>query len=346
MTTPRPPEERLLGSILQRAERPSSALPIQHLDDETLALFVEGVLPARDRPAVVAHLADCESCRQLVAAIWKNEASSGETIAERLTDNSQTLRITSSEESSRFRAARRAMSLVVAAAAMLLIAVGVWWRGSSRELAERRAYQQSQQLLASSDFEQAKQVLAQARRQGVRSDRLLSLNSQAVRQLPGSLALASSGTLTDFGYDFDGTLARGPAQQAGLREAESLLGEAQTEPLELLLNRGHLRLTQNDFDAAATDFVRATKLEPQEPLTWLGLGLVEFARQHFEEAEAAFRRSLELDPDQLPARINRAMTLEELNRIDDARAEWQLVLTKSPPQDVRLRVEQHLNSLK
>ena len=337
MTTPHTPEDRLLDGLLRRAETASSRMPdAEHLDDETLALFVEGLLPTGERPAVIEHLADCVTCRQLVATLWSSEAREGESPAEPQAAPSRE-RVLS----------RRALKLAVAVAAMLLVAVGVWWRGTqSNMLAEQRTYQQSQQLLAASDFEQARRVMAQARQQGIRSDRLLNLNSQAVRQLPGSLALETAGTLTDFGYDFDGTLSRGSSPSTGLREAAALLAEAKTEPLELLLNRGHLRLSQNDFEAANSDFQRATQTAPDQPLSWLGLGLAEFARQNFEAAESAFRQCLSLAPEHVPARVNRAMTLEELDRFDEARTEWQLVLSKSPPEAVRRRIEQHLKALK
>ncbi len=350
MVTPQTPEDQLLGEILRRTEtsslRPASR---EHLDDETLALFAEGLLPLRERPAVIDHLADCSECRQLVAVIWKSEPAVGEASAPQ-----QTIRIADPTEFShqlssnrRRPSVRRAMSLSVAAATMVLVAIGVWWRGTqSNTLAERRVYQRSEQLLAAADFTQARRVLAEARQHGVRSDRLLSLNSQAVRQLRGTLALESSGTLTDFGYDFDGTLARGPSPQPGLHEAEAMLTEAQSEPLELVLNRGHLRLSQNDFEAAVTDFQRATQTAPREPLAWLGLGLAEFGRQKYEAAEAAFRHCLSLARGQVPARINRAMTLEELNRVNDARLEWRLILATSLPDDVRRRIEKHLKALK
>ena len=232
------------------------------------------------------------------------------------------------------------------------MAVVTWHHSSnSAMVAEQRTYRRAEQLLASADFGDAQRVLENAERSGVRSGRLLSLNLQAVRELPGSLSLNSAGTLLDFGYDLDGTLSRDAAEQPSLKEAAALLDTThvaaeENEPVELILNRGHLRLSQNDIEAAVADFRKATAVAPDEPLAWLGLGLSEFAANEFANAEEAFQHSIRLAPELVSARINLAMTLEELGRIDDAREEWKLVLALQPTDNLRNQIERHLEGLK
>src|SRR5438046_7410260 len=43
--------------------------PRSHLDDETLAAYVEGALSAPEREAADAHLADCGECRSATVAL-------------------------------------------------------------------------------------------------------------------------------------------------------------------------------------------------------------------------------------------------------------------------------------
>jgi CHAT domain-containing protein len=47
-----------------------------HLDDETLAAFVDGTCDAAERARVVAHLASCDGCRELAAEVTRFAAAS------------------------------------------------------------------------------------------------------------------------------------------------------------------------------------------------------------------------------------------------------------------------------
>ncbi|MDZ4852314.1 MAG: tetratricopeptide repeat protein [Pirellulaceae bacterium] len=337
------PEDRLLANLLLHNEAIDRALPMrEHPDEETLSLFTEGLLPDYDRPAVIEHLASCSSCRQLIALLWEQDQSvDSRTTESENVDEVRTIRLPEN-----FSRVNRLWTMALAVAAGLLLVVGIQWQGGmSSQIAEGKTYASAKQLLSSADFEKAEQLLNEADRKGIRSDRLRSLSSQAVRRLPGSLALASSGLLTEFGFGIGGTIGRGSESKQGLREAELLLGDAPSEQLEVLLNRGHLKMSKNDFDAAAVDFARASEVDPQEPLALLGIGLADFARQDFAAAEVAFENCLRLSPNHLPARVNRAMTLEELDRFDEARAEWQRVLRGETPDELQAQIEQHLKTL-
>lgn len=323
-----------------------------HPDEEALALFDEGLLPSMEHNAIVDHLSNCSACRSLIGMLWKTEVPVAGTLP--ASARVQVIRETEASGSAltqRKKSLRSSIS-VVAIAALVLMAVMTWQAGGTSALvAERRTYRQAEQMLASADFGNARRVLENAERSGIRSGRLLSLNLQALRELPGSLSLDSSGTLLDFGYDLDGTLSRDVANQPTLQGAAAILErEGQqsdaTEPLELILNRGHLRLSQNDIEAAIADFNKARSDAPEEPLAWLGLGLAEFARNEFQKAEAAFRSCVRLAPKLVAAHINLAMTLEELGRLDEAREVWNSVVALLIDGELRDRIERHLEELK
>ena len=303
--TPPHSEDRLLRNIVARTDADAASEP--HLDDETLALFAAGELTAEHLQNAVRHLADCAGCRQVASMLAANWSEESPTLSKPLP----------------IARSRRAWLVPAAAAALLLVAgLLVFGRRETSEMAERRAHRDASRLLAVSDFTQARAALDQAARQGVRSDRLLSLQSQAVRELRGEVALASSGRLMDFGYGVDGIVARGPETQRGLNEARQLLLEAKGDDVEVRLNRGHLWLSQGDLDQARTDFSQVLERHPKQPLAWLGLGLAEFLREDWSAAETAFRKSAELDPENLTPQINLALTLDEQNRRDEALQIW------------------------
>jgi len=300
--------DRWLRNIVTRSEGDGVVEP--HLDDETLALFAAGELRDSDWQAAVRHLADCASCRHVTSLMSANWEHAPATVAKEHSSSSS----------------RRAWLIPAAAAAMLLVAgLLVFGRRESAEVAERRAYQDANRLLASSDFAQARTALEHASRHGIHSDRLLNLRSQAVRELPGEIALASAGRLMDFGYGVDGVIARGAEAQRGLKEAQQFLSEVQKEELNIRLNRGHLWLSQGDVEQARQEFTQLVEQYPRHSFVWLGLGLAEFLREDWSAAETAFRKAAELDAESLSPLINLTLTLDELDRRTEALKLWRQI---------------------
>jgi len=113
-----------------------------------------------------------------------------------------------------------------------------------------------------------------------------------------------------------------------------------------LLNRGHLLLSLQKPEAARRDFDSAVKLAPNDALAWLGLGLANFMLDDFTAAERAFRRTIEIDPQNIDAKFNLAMTLEEAGQTPPALEVWEALL-KEPLSDAdRKRVEYAIGLLK
>jgi len=52
-----------------------------HLDEDTIAAFVDGGLTLREMDPIVSHLADCGYCRTSTAALLRLEAEFAETVA-------------------------------------------------------------------------------------------------------------------------------------------------------------------------------------------------------------------------------------------------------------------------
>lgn len=314
-------DNQLLRSLLQRAGPPSAVRSSGHPDEETMALFVAGGVEGPTRDALIEHLAVCAACRQWAAYVMSAEAEASE----------------AEQSAATFSPVHRSSwftSRVVwaTAASLLFLVTGSYlYFGGRSKWTEEVAYLTARERLEAGDFAEAQAVVRRAEQQGLSSGRLQSLDAQADRQIPAATALEHAGRLADFGYEIGGVVARDPASmpyRSGLEAAQVKLSGAGSDELEVLLNRGHLLLTQNEIPQARKEFEAATTLAPENRLAWLGLGLAAFLAEEYQAAEAAFRQCLQLAPRDVTARINLAMTLEELNRANDALALWQGLLSE------------------
>ncbi len=71
---------------------------------------------------------------------------------------------------------------------------------------------------------------------------------------------------------------------------------------------------------AALAWRRAVDAWPDEPLAWLGVGNAAYQLESWDEALAAYRHALAIDPEHLPARLNLAQALQRAGRPCDALA--------------------------
>jgi len=223
----------------------------------------------------------------------------------------------------------------LAAAASLLLAVVTLLRfdvrGRSGAVTEAEAYAQSTDLLQHGEFEQARMVIVEAAGRGIQSDRLRTVEAQTLRRIPGTIALAYAGRLTDFGFEIGGATARSTAPDPSDGRAEEVLKVlALTSPDDDAagLNRGHAMLSLQRPREALAEFQRVAQRSARSALARLGAGLAFFALSDYPAAENAFRACLQLDPKQDAARINLAMTLAEEGKIDEALPAWEDVLAR------------------
>ncbi len=322
-------DDRLLRQLLSLSE--TSIAAESHLDEEALAEWDSGLLTPQEHARWQQHLAECGDCRRIAALMLKSRADEAVSNPSVVAAHSQ---------GGAFGAMlSRNWRMAASLAAALLLAVGVWFQqaGNGRwHMAKVR--REAQQMLAASDFRQTRELLAEASRHGVSSDALLAMQAQAWREMPGEYALDVAGTLSDFGVEPGGVRARGETPQPGLSEAGRLLREANDSERAVLLNRGHLKLSQGDDTGAERDFREAMTRWPEETRARLGLGVALFLQDKFEAAEPAFQDVLRREPAHVPARINRALTLEELDRLKEACDEWRHLNSGSPLTDKQRRL--------
>jgi tetratricopeptide (TPR) repeat protein len=134
--------------------------------------------------------------------------------------------------------------------------------------------------------------------------------------------------LTELGYEFGGIAFREttlPAENDRLEAALASLDQADQHDVNWRLNRGFILLRLSRPEDAQTAFQEALHDDPRNVDAWLGNGMASFILAKFNDAELAFRTCLELEPGSIHARINLAMTLTELDRVDEALGEWRKV---------------------
>lgn len=332
MTDSRPLDERLLARILQAGSPRTGPLPVsEHVDEESLALFAEGGLTSHEREELLRHFDVCPDCRHTAALL--------------LTDSPPVVQMQPMATHQRGRSIRVAWSV----AAALLVAVTIFVlrppKGADG-VAARQTYDSAARLLATSDFDQVETVLATAKRRGAWSPALSSLEAQVIRRMPSPLALALAGRLTDFGYDVGGVVPRNlPDDPEGrLKSAQSVLADAGSDDVRVLLNRGHVLLSLREADKARREFEAAVKLGPNA-LAWLGLGLANFMLEDFAAAEQAFRQCLQIDGRQIAAKFNLALTLEEAGQPELALEVWKSLQSDELSAEDRAKVEQAIRLL-
>lgn len=334
MTDTHSHDDQLLARILQAASsQTESPAESEHVNDESLALFVDGSLTGTERDELLQHLDVCADCRQTAA--WL------------LSDQPPVTRPQTETTPPRARSFR----VVLSVAALALVTVTIFAlrppKGAD-QVAARKTYDSAAELLVLSNFDQVETMLAAARQRGAWSPALSSLEAQVIRRMPAPLALAQSGRLMDFGYDVGGVTPRAlPDDFEGrLKSAQSALADAGEADVRVLLNRGHVLLSLRKAEAARREFHAAVKLEPNDALAWLGLGLANFMNEDFTEAEEAFRHCLRIDSHQIAAQFNLAMTLEEAGQPERALEVWKALQSDNLSDVNRAKVEQAIQLIK
>jgi tetratricopeptide (TPR) repeat protein len=327
-------DERLLEPLLREVDAAQDEGPGEHPDEETLAMFAEGTLEEAPRAEVVRHLAECPQCRR--AAGWLLSVSSrGAEVVRR---------------PRLWQPAPRGVVWLAAAAALLLMVGLLWWlpEGGVR-VAENRVYSRASRLLGQRQFDAVRQSLREAAEQGIESDRLRSLEAQAVLEIDHPIGLAAAGQLSDFGFEIGGVAPRSaaPAEEQQKRQTALavLRGTDSAEP-EIQLNRGHVLLLLDQPEEALAEFRELTARHPDRPLAWLGRGIAQFMLEDFESAEESFRQCLRQDPEHTAAKINLAMTLEEQGKLEEALALWESLPKTALSPDERQQIDAEIRELR
>ncbi|MFI0846011.1 FecR domain-containing protein [Mesorhizobium sp. IMUNJ 23232] len=108
------------------------------------------------------------------------------------------------------------------------------------------------------------------------------------------------------------------------------------DPTALEARARYRVVVQSDLEGALADATRASELMPGSTSAWNLLGLVLSARDAEREAEAAFLKGVELDPQDPLARANLALLYLDQGRVAEAKAEIDTAMAEDPSFDIGL----------
>jgi tetratricopeptide (TPR) repeat protein len=101
--------------------------------------------------------------------------------------------------------------------------------------------------------------------------------------------------------------------------------------------RSHFRAGfKGDYKGALADLEAAVKVAPGGSTTWNAIGNVQSARNANREAEAAFKKAIELDPQDPVAHSNLAIFYLDIGRVEDAKREIDKAFAIDPGFDIAL----------
>jgi len=99
------------------------------------------------------------------------------------------------------------------------------------------------------------------------------------------------------------------------------------EEAEFHLRIGTSHLIEGNYPPALSELLLAEKMDPENPLVKNNIGLVYFFQEHYSLSLQHFERALKIRPNFMEARNNRARTLIELERYDQAISELKTVIS-------------------
>lgn len=221
-------------------------------------------------------------------------------------------------------------------------------REEAERVLARAGYTLARSQLIAERFEEVLEIEhSVSSRIGV-SSRLLNLKLQAERGVPAEYVLAYAGSLTDYGYELDGSspqMALPTIDQTTERLSQELQQAVaeHSNSVDLRLNYGQFLLYLRRFEEARGQFTAALVLDRRNPLARLGLGLLEFELREYKNALEHFEAVVKIDPDSLAGHLNAAICLEKLGRPADARQHWRRAGRLANSTDLQQRIEARIS---
>ena len=306
--------DELLAVLILRRTEPSEP-PDGHLDDNVLALLELGAASPEELLSIEEHLAICPRCRKLAG-----EAIQGDIIgfwtrsrfriaalglaASLLVAVGLFVVLRSDGRSTRIAQAEAAIQSGDATAAIellrpMLIRRDPTLTDRSLGIAQMAYSQLMNRALIQGDFGRVESLADDASRLGVRSPELASLRSQAIRRMPGLLALVFADRLDRFGIPLQAPLGKAipsevPTALKALQVLEITDPQSATNR-ESYLNRAHAMLVSQPR-AASQLFETWLNDHPDDTDALLGRGLAEYLTGDYAASASPSRPSVRHNP--------------------------------------------------
>jgi len=182
-------------------------------------------------------------------------------------------------------------------------------------------------LIKEQQFENAKQVLEQAKKQGVAGEKLNVLEAQ----LASINKQETVGSLSPSQEQLSNLLEHYQAGRFDDAEklATSITQKYPTHPFSWKVLGAVLKQTGRIIESL-TAMQKSVQLEPQDAEAHSNLGVTLKELGRLDEAEASYRQAIALKPDYAEAHYNLGNTLKELGRLDEAEASLQQAIALKP----------------
>jgi Flp pilus assembly protein TadD len=224
-------------------------------------------------------------------------------------------------------------------------------------------------LIKEKQFDNAKQVLEQAKKQGVVGEKLNALDAQLApetqienvssaspseQQLNSLLEYYQTGQYGDAESSALSLTQEFPKHQFGWKVLGILYGQSGRNSEAVNANQSAVELSPQDAEAhynlgitlkeldrleeAEASYTQAVALKPNFAEAHYNLGNTLKELERLDEAEASLRQAVALKPDYAEAHSNLGITLKELERLDEAEASLRQAVALKPDY-----AEAHLN---
>ncbi|MEQ9208371.1 MAG: tetratricopeptide repeat protein [Pseudomonadales bacterium] len=218
-------------------------------------------------------------------------------------------------------------------------------------------------LIKEQQFENAKQVLEQAKKQDVDEEKLnalerqltptgqinepnLKVNNPSQQQLSSLLECYQNGRFYDaeklavsitnefpkhqFGWKVLGAVLRATGRKSKAVDANQTAVALSPQDAEAHSNLGITLQELGRLDEAEASYTQAIALKPDYAEAHSNLGITLKALGRLNEAEASYTQAIALKPDYAEAHYNLGITLQELGRLDEALASYNQAIALKP----------------
>ena len=195
-------------------------------------------------------------------------------------------------------------------------------------------------LIRAGETEAARQVLAQARQQGMQEARLgpategilvaLYAEGRYTEALQFAQRMTENLPQQGFGWKALGTILNELGRNSDALTAMQQAAELMPEDAETHSNLGNILRVLGQLDDATISYRRAVEINPDFAVVHCHLGVIMQELGQFDDAVASYRRALEIKPDFALVHNNLGVTLQELGQFDNAVACYERALFLKP----------------
>jgi type IV pilus assembly protein PilF len=173
------------------------------------------------------------------------------------------------------------------------------------------------------------------------------LNDQAIVEFNKALSLKPDYSEA---YNFLGTIFLGKGLWDKAIEAfnSALSNTLYDTPDKALFNMGRAYHGKGDYKMALNKYREAKSKKPNTIPPFLieqHMGVASFADGNMENAVNYFRKSLEIEPSFLESRYWLGQCYIKLNNLDEAKAQFQIIITTAPEGELRNATKRSLDSI-